>query len=424
MTDTAAIVARPEPTSPAEAVDGARARLSPLGAEDVPLANATGRVLAEQVRTDRDSPALDMSSMDGFAVRMADLDAMASPEGLPIAQGAGAEAAIGQAPIAMRPSHAVRIVTGGPVPHGADAVVRHEDVDAVNGRARLRIASTGVQRGSFIRRRGENAAAGHRVLAPGTLIGAAAIGALATFGAATVRVQRRVRVAIVVTGDELVGAESTPAPWQVRDSNGAVLTSLLAARPWVEVLVRRHATDDADELARTLASAADAADAVILTGGVSMGHRDHVPEAVRRMGASTVFHRLPQRPGRPMLAAVLPACNGRSALPILGLPGNPVSVMVTARRLAIPMLGRLAGLQDAEFAAPACHADGDDGATLGMWWFRLVSEHVTASGERRLRLLPTKSSGDVATAASSVGFVEVAPGRGSAGPNPFHHWMH
>ena len=424
MTSAATIAAEPEPTSPAEAVDAVRARLAPLGVEDVALAQATGRVLAEAVRTDRDSPAIDVSSMDGFAVRTGDLGAMSSPQGLPIAEGPGAEAAIGQAPVAMRAGHAVRIVTGAPVPTGADAVVRHEDADAAAGRVRLRIPATDVRRGAFIRHRGENAPAGTEVLPPGTLLGAAAIGALATFGAATVRVHRRVRVAIVVTGDEIVGAAAVPAPWQVRDSNGAVLASLLAARPWIEVVAQRHAPDDADALARTLEAAAGESDAVILTGGVSMGHRDHVPEVARRMGAVTVFHRLPQRPGRPMLAAVLPARGERAAVPILGLPGNPVSVMVTARRLAVPMLGRLAGMHDAEFAAPARHVDGDDGATLGMWWFRLASEHVTADGERRLRLLPTKSSGDVATAAGSVGFVEVAPGCGSAGPNPFHHWMH
>jgi hypothetical protein len=98
--------------------------------------------------------------------------------------------------------------------------------------------------------------------------------------------------------------------------------------------------------------------------------------------------------------------------------------MVTARRLGIPMLGQLAGLARGEFAAPRLHIDGDDGAQLGMWWFRLVSERVTADGERRLQLLPTKSSGDIAAAATSIGFVEVAPHQSAAGANPFYPWMH
>jgi molybdopterin molybdotransferase len=145
---------------------------------------------------------------------------------------------------------------------------------------------------------------------------------------------------------------------------------------------------------------------------------------IERIGANTIFHRLPQRPGRPMLTAVLPRVGTRAPRLILGLPGNPVSVMVTARRLGIPMLGQLAGLARGAFAAPRLHIDGDDGTQLGMWWFRLVSERVTADGERRLQLLPTKSSGDIAAAATSAGFVEVPPNQSAAGANAFYPWMH
>jgi molybdopterin molybdotransferase len=233
-----------------------------------------------------------------------------------------------------------------------------------------------------------------------------------------------VRVTIITTGDELVTTDRTPDPWQIRDSNGSVLASLLGARAWIEVVAHLHAKDDADALAATLAKALDSADAVILTGGVSMGHHDHVPQVIERLGADTVFHRLPQRPGRPMLAAVLPRAGTRAPRLILGLPGNPVSVMVTARRLGIPMLGQLAGLPQGAFTAPRLHIDGDDGAQLGMWWFRLVSERVTANGERRLQLLPTKSSGDIAAAAMSTGFVEVPPNQSAAGANAFYPWMH
>ena len=423
MTASNPIAAPTEPQSPSAAIDAVCAHLDPLDTESISLAQSSGRVLAEAVRADRASPALDMSSMDGFAVRVADLNGMASTTGVPISTGADSEASIGHAPVSMQPGHAVRIVTGAPIPIGADAVVRHEDVRIANGRALLQIAASAVQPGAFIRRQGENALNGAEILQAGTLIGAASIGALATFGAASVRVHRRVRVAIITTGDELVTTDRT-APWQIRDSNGSVLASLLGARSWIEVVAHLHATDDADVLAAVLATALESADAVILTGGVSMGHHDHVPQVVSRLGAATVFHRLPQRPGRPMLAAVLPRTGARAPRLILGLPGNPVSVMVTARRLGIPMLGKLAGLPHGQFTAPRLHTDGDDGAQLGMWWFRLVSEQVSADGERRLQLLPTKSSGDIAAAATSTGFVEVAPHQGAAGPNPFYPWMH
>lgn len=418
------IVAPIEPQSPSAAIDAVCAHLVPLEAESVSLAHSSGRVLAEAVRADRASPALDMSSMDGFAVCVADLPAMNSTTGLPIATGADCEASIGQAPVSMRAGHAIRIVTGAPIPIGADAVVRHEDVRVANGHALLEIATSAVQPGAFIRRAGENASKGAEILQPGTLIGAAAIGALATFGASSVCVHRCVRVAIITTGDELVSTDRTPTPWQIRDSNGSVLASLLGARAWIEVVAHLHAQDDADALAVTLATALESADAVILTGGVSMGHHDHVPQVIERMGANTIFHRLPQRPGRPMLAAVLPRVGTRAPRLILGLPGNPVSVMVTARRLGIPMLGQLAGLARGAFAAQRLHIDGDDGTQLGMWWFRQVSERVTAEGERRLQLLPTKSSGDIAAAATSAGFVEVPPSQSVAGANAFYPWMH
>jgi molybdopterin molybdotransferase len=424
MTASNPIAVPTEPQSPSAAIDAVCVHLNPLDTESISLAQSSGRVLAEAVRADRANPALDMSSMDGFAVRVADLNGMASTTGLPMATGADSEASIGHAPVSMQPGHAIRIVTGAPIPIGADAVVRHEDVRVQNGFALLQIAASAVQPGAFIRRAGENAPQGAAILQPGTLIGAAAIGALATFGASSVRVHRRVRVTIITTGDELVTTDRTPDPWQIRDSNGSVLASLLGARAWIEVVAHLHAKDDADALAATLAKALDSADAVILTGGVSMGHHDHVPQVIERLGADTVFHRLPQRPGRPMLAAVLPRAGTRAPRLILGLPGNPVSVMVTARRLGIPMLGQLAGLPQGAFTAPRLHIDGDDGAQLGMWWFRLVSERVTADGERRLQLLPTKSSGDIAAAAMSTGFVEVPPNQSAAGANAFYPWMH
>ncbi|MEY4810256.1 MAG: hypothetical protein RI986_594, partial [Planctomycetota bacterium] len=255
MTASIPIATRTEPPSPNAAIDAVCAHLVPLDAESVSLEHSSGRVLAGAVHADRASPALDMSSMDGFAVRVADLQAMASTTGLAIATGSGSEASIGQPPVSMRAAHAVRIVTGAPIPIGADAVVRHEDVRVQNGFALLQIAASAVQTGAFIRRAGENASQGAAIIQPGTLIGAAAIGALATFGASSVRVHRRVRVTIITTGDELVTTDRTPDPWQIRDSNGSVLASLLGARAWIEVVAHLHATDDADVLAAVLVTA-------------------------------------------------------------------------------------------------------------------------------------------------------------------------
>ncbi len=432
------------PNSPREAIDAVRAQVQVVATEIIPLAQCNGRVLAQAIHADRDSPALDMSAMDGFAVRMTDLIVMAGEHGLPMAAaekineaivGGGAanvseesagmsEAMIGHAPIAMRAGHAVRIVTGAPIPMGAEVVVRLEDVVVKNGGVRLMIEVGAIKTGANIRRRGENAKCGDEIARADALIGAATIGAMASFGVAQVVVRKRVRVALVTTGDELVGAQDQPQPWQVRDSNGPVLESLLGAHAWIEIVSRTHARDDADSLADTLARAMEIADAVILTGGVSMGHKDFVPQVAARLGARTIFHKLPQRPGRPMLAAVRPATDTLAARMILGLPGNPVSVMVTARRLGMEMLGALAGLSKQHFAAHTRAVANADNATLPMWWYRLVGERVNASGHNELHLLSGKGSGDIAAAASSVGFIEVAPGEETLGAHNFYAWMH
>ena len=432
------------PNSPREAIDAVRAQVQVVATEIIPLAQCNGRVLAQAIHADRDSPALDMSAMDGFAVRMTDLIVMAGEHGLPMAAaekineaivGGGAanvseesagmsEAMIGHAPIAMRAGHAVRIVTGAPIPMGAEVVVRLEDVVVKNGGVRLMIEVGAIKTGANIRRRGENAKCGDEIARADALIGAATIGAMASFGVAQVVVRKRVRVALVTTGDELVGAQDQPQPWQVRDSNGPVLESLLGAHAWIEIVSRTHARDDADSLADTLARAMEIADAVILTGGVSMGHKDFVPQVAARLGARTIFHKLPQRPGRPMLAAVRPATDTLAARMILGLPGNPVSVMVTARRLGMEMLGALAGLSKQHFAAHTRAVANADNATLPMWWYRLVGERVNASGHNELHLLSGKGSGDIAAAASSVGFIEVAPGEQTLGAHKFYAWMH
>lgn len=432
------------PNSPREAIDAARGQVQVVATQTIPLAQCNGRVLAQAIHADRDSPALDVSAMDGFAVRMADLIVMAGANGLPMGApenineaiaGGGAmnvreesagmsEAMIGHAQIQMRAGHAVRIVTGAPIPIGADVVVRYEDVVVNNGGVRLMIEASAIKAGANIRRRGENAKCGDEIARAGVVIGAATIGAMASFGVAQVVVRKRVRVALVTTGDELVGAQDQPQPWQVRDSNGPVLESLLGAHAWIEIVSRTHARDDADSLADTLTRAMDIADAVILTGGVSMGHKDFVPQVAARLGARTIFHKLPQRPGRPMFAAVRPAVGAIAPRLILGLPGNPVSVMVTARRLGLEMLGALTGISTHYFAAHTRGVANADNATLPMWWYRLVGESVNADGVNELHLLSGKGSGDIAAAASSVGFVEIAPGQHTVGAHNFYAWKH
>lgn len=390
--------------SPAEAVGVLAAKLTPLGTERLGLDEARGRVLATSLDADRDSPALDVSAMDGFAVRRSDLTGLP----IPIAAVAG----IGVAPVRHQPGTATRIVTGAPIPIGADAVIRVEDTRERGDAVEFLIDRGTVSEGQFIRRRGDNIRGGEALIERGSVVTSSVMGALATFGHTAVEVHRRVRVRILTTGDEVVPADAAPAAWQVRNAHAPALAALLGSRPWIEVTGHTHLRDDPEAIRAEIRHSCDAADAIVLTGGVSMGEKDFVLGVIAGLGGRIVFHRVPQRPGRPMLGALI---DGK---PVLGLPGNPLSVLVTARRLAVPIFARLAGVDDAGLPVPLRAVAEADQATIGLWWHRLVAE----GPDGRLRLVPPSSSGDSVAGARSAGFVEVPPGKRCEGPWPYYAW--
>jgi molybdopterin molybdotransferase len=390
-------------SSPHEAIDAMLGRLAPVERQALDWRRAAGRILAQPLLADRDSPPCDVTAVDGFAVRLADVAAGS----LPIRS----EARIGQRPIDLPAGGAARIVTGAPIPTGAEAVVRREDVNEFGDRIEFKAGSQAIRAGQDIRRQGENLLAGQQVVEAGHEIRGPVLAALSTFGASNVGVRRKVRVGVVVTGDELLEADARPAPWQLRDANGPALLAMLSAAPWIELGAICHAPDEADPLRARLGEQLSACDAVLLTGGVSMGDRDHVPAVVESLGAKIIFHRLPIRPGMPVLGAI-----GEGGKAILGLPGNPVSVMVTACRFASPVLRRLAGATVPQ--RPAVKLASGDDATIRMWWYRLV--RLAADGQ--VELVPNRGSGDLVAAARSDGFVEVPPGEKGAGPWRMYAW--
>lgn len=395
---------KPSLTPPLEALDSLLNRLSPLDSESIGLAEAPGRVLAQRVSADRPSPACDVSAMDGYAVRLADLPCAR----LPVA----GEVLMGQRPPALPTAAAIRIFTGGAVPHDADAVIRREDVIEKPDHIEFP-PSLGVQPGQHIRRQGENAPAGITVLQPGRLIDGPAGAALANFGITRPHVTRRVHVGVIVTGNELLAPDEKPQPWQLRDSNAYALGSLLSPLAWLKMRSIRHAPDEPETLARMLKQTLTKCDAIVLTGGVSMGDHDYVPRAVEDVGGQTIFHKLALRPGKPVLAAV--ACGNK---PILGLPGNPVSVMTTARRLAVPVLRKLAGFATADPPVPVVEVVNPDEKTLSLWWYRPV--RLTATGQAEL--IKTMGSGDLVSAAQSDGFIQCPPDAAGPGPWAFYNW--
>lgn len=392
--------------SPAEALEAHLSKLGPVGIEMLGWRDACGRVLAEPLVADRPSPPSDVSAMDGYAVRLADL----ARGRLDVA----GDVFVGRPAPPMPQGKTLRIVTGALIPAGAEAVVRREDVVEHGDHITIGPETLHTQRGQYIRRAGENARAGEAIVPAGTVIAPPVMAAMATFGAARVSVYRRVRVGVLITGDELLPPDGRPEPWQLRDANGPALRAMIACRPWCELRDCRHVADEPEPMSAALRELLRDCDAVFITGGVSMGGRDHVPSVVQAAGAEIIFHRLPQRPGKPILAAVGPA--GQA---ILGLPGNPVSVMVTARRFGVPALAKRAGLTDPAPSPPAVTLAPDDGRRLDLWWYRPV--RLAAAG--LAEFLDLRSSGDVAATARSDGFIELPPGEGGSGPWAFYAWQ-
>ncbi|GAB4369656.1 MAG: molybdopterin molybdotransferase MoeA [Acidobacteriota bacterium] len=382
------------------------AELEPLGTEQVALDDAEGRVLREPLRAAWDLPRFDAAAMDGYAVRAADCTGE-PPFRLRLAAGA-AYAGPGKPP-PLAAGEAMPIGTGGVVPDGADAVAVREisrlDGDAV-------IVERPVAEGDNIRRRGEELRAGDELLAAGTRLDAVALAAAAAAGAGTrpVTVGVRPRVGVVATGSELVPPDRAPGPGQIVDTN----------RPLLERLVRRvlgtgpafsaHAGDDADETARTLGDALEATDLLVVTGGVSVGDRDYVRRTLEeRLGATRLFWRVAQKPGKPLYVAQA------GARWIVGLPGNPAAVIVHATTVLVPLIRALEGAAEplprrlpVRLAEPQRR---DRRRTLLRW----ATLHVE-NGALWARILPRCGSHMISDLARADVLVIIPPGEGELAP--------
>lgn len=315
-------------------VDEALARIlgaaNPLEPEDVDLAAALGRVVVSPVRADVDDPPFDRSAMDGLAVRAADV---AEPVTLRLIGVIAAGDPPPERPVMA--GEAYRIMTGAPLPPGADAVVIVEHTEDAGGGA-VRVLE-GAPRGANIRVRGEVAKRGDEVVSLGRLVTPEVMGVLASFGVGRVAVVRRPRVVVMATGNELVPVEAVPGPGQIRDSNRWTIAALAELAGAVVDVAPTVRDDRASVLAAIRAGLQH--DVLVLSGGVSMGTFDIVGECLRALGAEVLLHKVAIQPGKPLLVA---RC-GRTL--IFGLPGNPVSVLVTGRVFLMPALRRMAGRQ-------------------------------------------------------------------------------
>lgn len=316
---------------PAEAISRILKALddvAPLPAERVPIADALGRALADDVAAARPLPPFDNAQMDGYALRAEDVPRAGAR--LPVAFEIFAG---GAPPPPLPPRSCARVFTGAPMPDGADCVEMQEEVTRQGASARFRRAA---ERGRFVRPAGSDVASGAVALPRGTRVDPGAVGLLAALGRSEVAVHRRPRVALLSTGDEIVPIDGAPVPGQIFDSNSHALAAACVEAGAAPVRLPL-ARDDRATIERAL-SAADGFDVLVTSGGVSVGDKDLVRDVLEAGGTRLDFWRIAMRPGKPI------AFGRRGRAAVFGLPGNPASALVTFELFVRPALRRLAGL--------------------------------------------------------------------------------
>lgn len=330
-----------------EARDRILGAVSRLGVERVDLMAARGRVLAEEIRATRQQPPWDNSAMDGYALRSADITG-ASPEH-PVVLRVVEEIQAGALPRhTVGPGEAARIFTGAPLPPGADAVLRQEDTTAAPGQVHVLAA---VEAGRDIRRAGEDQEVGDLLLSPGTWLRPAELGLAAGTRRTRLTVVRRPRVAILSTGDELCEPDEVGHDGQIVNTNATTLAAQVEEAGCLATVL--PIAPDEPEALRALLVEALEADAVLSSGGVSVGDHDHVKAVLESLGVAMDFWRIRMTPGKPVAFGTF---RGR---PVFGLPGNPVSSMVTFEVFVRPALLKMAGRRDLfRGTRPAVAAEG------------------------------------------------------------------
>ena len=361
-----------------EALDRLLRDLAVTEPERVSLGEALGRVpTSEPIQATHDVPPFTNSAMDGFALRSAD--------GVERRRLVGESRAGGPAAPAVEPGTAVRVMTGAPMPDGADSVVPIEEGSEADGWLAV---SRPPASGAHVRAAGHDVLAGTALALPAAPISASVIGLLAAMGHADVEVRRRPRVAILSTGDELAPVGATLGPRQIHDANGPALAAAVSEAGSVPLLLE-PARDDPAEIEDRVRQGVLAGEMLLVSGGVSVGDHDHVRGVIERIG-SLEFWRIAVQPGKPLAFGRV---EGR---PVMGLPGNPVSALVTFELFVRPMLRRMLGMAGdgrARVAARVDEALAKDPARRAYLRVRVCADGdgyraVSAGGQASSQLLP------------------------------------
>jgi len=382
--------------TPAEADELIGQQLQCLPIESLPLAQCAGAVLRENVYAERDQPPYDRVAMDGIAVASEAVGAGSRSFRIQATQAAG------DAPLALNSSaNCIEVMTGSVLPSGCDSVVPVEELTVANGHAALG-AQTRVEPWQNVHRRGSDSRQGALLLSTGQRLHAPEIAIAASAGMARIRVARQPMLVVISTGNELVEPGEPVLDHQVRRSNAYAVVSALREQGFQRV-ADDHIRDEAQELRARLRLHLETHDVLVLSGGVSMGRFDLVPQVLQELGVRTIFHKVAQRPGKPMWFGTAP-----SGAAVFGLPGNPVSTLVCLTRYVLPALSGSLGQSPELPQRMALGAPFTVKAPLT--YFIPVRLQQDDWGRDWAMPAPTNGSGDFTSLAGTAGFVELPPG--------------
>jgi len=362
--------------------------------EDCPLSAAHGRVLREDLKADRDLPPYDRVTMDGYALRTASVVGGVSRFRIEGTQAAGMRAL----KLGDDRDACVEVMTGAVMPEGADAVVPYEDTKR-DGAHMIVVSAHPVSVGSAVHRRGGDRRAGEVVLPAGARLAGREIADAAAVGAATVTVSAQPRIAVVASGDELVEVRSAVAPHQIRRSNDYALRAALIGAGYTHV-ERFHLRDVRHEIEERLKRIVGEFDVVLITGGVSKGKFDFLPDVLVAQGVKKIFHGVAQRPGKPMWFGISPR-----KVPVFALPGNPASSYACLHRYVLPALAQASGARPVtpQYAALS------EAVTFkpALTYFLPVKLSFGPQAQMLAKPCPTNTSGDFTSLIETEGFIEL-----------------
>jgi len=387
------------------------AALPPFATERVDLDAACGRVLRQAVRAERDQPPFDRVTMDGIAVNARALETGTRQFAIRGTQHAGDPVQrLGDA------DGCIEVMTGTVLPEGADTVIPVERLQVADEHATLE-AGYAADHGQFVHAQGSDHRAGTEVMSPGHRITGIDIAVLASCGLDTVEVASAPTVRVISTGNELVPAGQSIEAQQVRLSNAPAIVAMLAEHAFTDTRAD-HLPDEREVLETRIASHLEEADVLVLSGGVSMGKADYVPEVLANLGVEQVFHKIAQRPGKPMWFGL-----GKNGQAVFALPGNPVSALVGCRQYVLPALFHASGrpAQERVYTQLAEPVDFKPPLTC----FLPVRVLTDDEGVLLAIPVPTNTSGDFTALSGTDGYVELdaTTDHFAAGlPVPFHAW--